>query len=332
MKTLFALLLALTLSLSLTACGTTHQPVSDSVESGKDFVIAFDENDMPFSYVGENGELMGYSVDVAREACQRCGWKLVAEPLDWAEKDTVLQGGDVDCIWGHVTQAEYFGDNEDQIWLVFGELYVDTCTTVDSDLSTIPELAGKVVEVDPNAVFCLEGDNASEWGQLIEQTAGEVQTASSAEAAYSDLFAGKCDAVIINSLSDQTVNFEQFTAAADENGYILKTLYSSEDFDSSEILFFRGIGPCFATYNDAFDAMNDALLEMGTDGSLEAMKSKWDNTEWGSLSNCFSLYDYSEEDDFSGDDLDDGGEFTEEDLEDLFGDMSVIEITDEDYQ
>lgn len=354
MKKLLALLIALALPVSLSACGkqapaaqngsTSAASSSDTSgseaapEPGEDFVIGFDEDDMPFSYLDENGELVGYSVDVARAACLACGWNLMAEPLNWDERNTVLDEGTVDCIWGHATESEYFGDEEDRMWLVFGALSVDACVTVDSELNTIPELAGKIVEVDPEAAFCLEGETANEWGTLISQTAAMIKIVKDAETAYSDLFSGRCDAAVINVLSDDLVDFDQFSAVADEDGYILKTLYSSDDDETSETLFFRGIGACFPEYNDYFDALNDAMYQLSIDGTLQALMADWEDTEWGSLSDRFLLYDYSEDEDDGSDsdyefeDEEDYGELTEEELEELFGDMSILELTDEDFE
>ena len=50
-------------------------------------------------FIDENGELVGFDIDVAREVCSRLGIKLSLCGIDWNEKENLLNDGTIDCIW-----------------------------------------------------------------------------------------------------------------------------------------------------------------------------------------------------------------------------------------
>lgn len=350
MKKMTALLLAMAMLLSLAACGgnsdkpggTTPGASSNNDADGSApqaaFVVAFDQDDMPFSYLDEKGELVGLSVDVAREACNRLGWELMAEPIDWSTKDTVLDEGTVDCVWGQATESEIYLEESDHIWLTYGEIFVDATALVSSEAETIPQLEGKVLVADPEAVFALTGEDASEWGKSVWSKAASTSIADSAEDAYKALFSGKCDAVIVNAKSDEDIDFNQFDAEVDEDGYSLKTLYSSEDDETSETLYYRAVGGCFANYTEDYEKFSDVIYQMADDGTVKTLMEQWDDTPWGRLSKRFTAFEYvndaGEDDDEWEEEEEDEEliELSEEELAELFGDESVLEITDEDYE
>lgn len=362
MKKCIAILLALAVVLAVSGCGnktadaeksqpegeasgsvsaetsaeTSAEPAEDN-EAKAAFVIAFDEDDMPFSYRDEKGELVGLNVDVAREACKRCGWEMMAEGIDWTKKDEILAGGTVDCVWGKGTESEIFGSDSDLYWATYGEIYVDAMALIHSDVDILSQLKGKRIMIDPEARFAIEGSDASEECVALLKDAASVSIADSAEAAYQALFDNACDAVFVNAVSDAEVDFEKVSdnAEADEDGYVIKTLYTSEDEDNAEVLYYRGVGCCFANYSEDYDSMNNTLYSMCEDGSIAEMVKLWDNTEWGSLTKRFYVEDYSsdeDEEDISEEEDEETIELTEEELAELFGDSSIIDITDEDYK
>lgn len=358
MKKFLSLLLALAMALSLAACGSKQDTTPDTSDkpdlpdgslsedssapdaeitegSETPFVVAFDQDNLPFSYLNDAGELVGFSVDVAREACARNGWELMAEPIDWKTREEVLSGGTVDCIWGQGTEAEMYAEDSEHPWLTYGELFVDATALIHSDIDTLPQLEGRVIEVEPDALFAIEGDMASQWGKFVSEKAGTIIKVESAEAAYRDLFDKKCDAVITNVKSDELIDLEQFDAEVDEDGYSLKTLYSSDDDDTSEMLFYHGIGASFTNYTDDYERLNETLYEMAEDGTISVIMQNWDNTPWGSVSNRFTIPDYSDqetgigEDEWEEDEEDEYADLTDEELAEMFGDLEIIDISDE---
>lgn len=72
MKKKMSLLVAACLALTLTACGSKSE--------GKTFTVGFDAEFPPYGYMDDNGEYVGFDLDLAEEVCKRNGWELVKRP------------------------------------------------------------------------------------------------------------------------------------------------------------------------------------------------------------------------------------------------------------
>ena len=70
---------------------------------GKTFTVGFDAEFPPYGYRADNGEYVGFDLDLAAEVCKRNNWELVKQPIDWDSKDMELNTGAIDCIWNGFT-------------------------------------------------------------------------------------------------------------------------------------------------------------------------------------------------------------------------------------
>ena len=89
MKKLIALAAAAMMLLSLfTACGKEPAANNDNdTEKTTTFTVGFDAEFPPYGYQDENGEYVGFDLDLAAEVCTRNGWELVKKPINWDSKD-----------------------------------------------------------------------------------------------------------------------------------------------------------------------------------------------------------------------------------------------------
>jgi len=62
-------------------------------------VLGLDDSYPPMGFADENGEIVGFDIDVAQEVCDRLGIALVKQPIDWDTKEDDLNSGRIDCIW-----------------------------------------------------------------------------------------------------------------------------------------------------------------------------------------------------------------------------------------
>ena len=67
------------------------------------FTVGFDAEFPPYGYKDTNGEYVGFDLDLAQEVCDRNGWTLKKQPIDWDFKDKELNSGSIDCIWNGFT-------------------------------------------------------------------------------------------------------------------------------------------------------------------------------------------------------------------------------------
>ena len=47
------------------------------------FTVGFDAEFPPYGYKDTNGEYVGFDLDLAQEVCDRNGWTLKKQPIDW---------------------------------------------------------------------------------------------------------------------------------------------------------------------------------------------------------------------------------------------------------
>ena len=80
MKKYLALFLTMVMGASVLAgCGGS--------DSAKTFTVGFDAEYPPYGYRTESGDYAGFDLDLAAEVCERNGWELVKQPIDWDAKD-----------------------------------------------------------------------------------------------------------------------------------------------------------------------------------------------------------------------------------------------------
>ena len=61
----------------------------------------------------EDGEYIGFDLELSETVCEMEGWELVKTPIDWNSKDFELNNGNIDCIWNGFTMN---GREDDYTW------------------------------------------------------------------------------------------------------------------------------------------------------------------------------------------------------------------------
>jgi polar amino acid transport system substrate-binding protein len=92
--------------LCLAALSTIAAWADDSLKAVKDkgkLVLGLDDAFPPMGFRDENNQIVGYDIDLAKEAAKRLGVQLVTQPIDWNAKEQELNTGKIDCIWNGFT-------------------------------------------------------------------------------------------------------------------------------------------------------------------------------------------------------------------------------------
>ena len=220
-------------------------------------VVGFDAEFPPYGYKDDNGEYVGFDLDLAQEVCDRNGWTLVKQPIDWDAKDSELDSGSIDCIWNGFTIN---GREDDYTW---SEPYIDNKQVVvvktDSGINSLADLEGKTVETqkDSSALAALEEDN-----KTLADTFEDLTQVADYNTAFMDLESGACDAVAI----DIGVAQYQISQKGSDQYKMLDEIISSEQY---------GVG--FKKGNDELkDKVQATLDEMFEDGTVEEIAQKYD--------------------------------------------------------
>ena len=238
-----------------TAAETTAEAADEAGELGGTFTVGFDQDFPPMGFVGDDGQYTGFDLELAQEVADRLGLEFVPQPIAWDAKDMELSSGTIDCIWNGFTMN---GREDAYTW---SEPYMDNSqvfvVAADSGISSLADLAGKVVEVqtDSSAEAALK-DNAE-----LSATFGTLQTTPDYNTAFMNIDSGAADAVAV----DIGVANYQLSQRGKDKYVILDETLSSEEY---------GIG--FKKGNEELrDKVQGALDEMAADGTMAEISEKW---------------------------------------------------------
>ena len=260
MKRVLVALLAVSMAAGvLTGCG--------SKGSDKTFTVGFDAEFPPYGYRDDNGEYVGFDLDLAAEVCKRQGWELVKQPIDWDAKDMELSSGAIDCIWNGFTMN---GREDAYTWT---EPYVDNSqvfvVAAASGVQNKEELAGKVVAVqkDSSALAVLNDEENADNIALRDSFSQLIEYADY-NTAFMDLEQGAVDAVAID------IGVAQYQIDQREAGKFV--MLQGEDNKLAVEQYAVG----FLKGNDELrDTVQKTLDEMAADGTFAQIAEKWGLTD-----------------------------------------------------
>lgn len=260
MKRVLVALLAISMAAGvLTGCG--------SKGSDKTFTVGFDAEFPPYGYRDDNGEYVGFDLDLAAEVCKRQGWELVKQPIDWDAKDMELSSGAIDCIWNGFTMN---GREDAYTWT---DPYVDNSqvfvVAAASGVQNKEELADKVVAVqkDSSALAALNDEENADNIALRDSFAQLIEYADY-NTAFMDLEQGAVDAVAID------IGVAQYQIAQREAGKFV--MLQGEDNKLAVEQYAVG----FLKGNDELkDTVQKTLDEMAADGTFTQIAEKWGLTD-----------------------------------------------------
>ncbi|WP_346353833.1 amino acid ABC transporter substrate-binding protein [Azotosporobacter soli] len=251
MKKMLSLVMVTLLAMLLVAgCGTTAK---------KKIVVGLDDNFPPMGFRNDKNEIVGFDVDMAKEAGKRLGLELEFKPIDWNSKEAELNGKRVDVLWNGLTITEKRKEN-----ISFTSPYMENrqiiVVNANSTIKNKADLSGKVV-------------GAQDGSSSIEAIEGEGQTMKSFKelkkygdnvAALMDLKVGRLDAVVV----DEVVG--RYYIAKKPGEYIVL----NDNFGSEEY----GVG-LRKDDKELLEKLQKTLAEMKKDGTSAKISKEWFGAE-----------------------------------------------------
>ncbi len=260
MKKTSLLLVALMAGAFMIGCGKKEEPAKPAVapapaQAAAAIVVGLDDHFPPMGFRDEKTEIVGFAIDLAKEAAKRLGVQVTFKPIDWSAKEAELSGKRIDVLWNGLTITE-----ERKANILFTKPYLENrqivVVTEKSPIKTKAELKGKVVGVQ-------DGSSAVDAVQKDEKAAKaikELKKFADNVTALMDLSAGRLDAIVV----DEVVGRYYIAKKAGEYR-VLDEHFGTEDY---------GIG----TRKDDTDLMNKiqkAMDDMKADGTAATISTKW---------------------------------------------------------
>lgn len=252
-------LVALACTILLAGCGTQPSTADKSLEKIKQagkFVVGLDDAFPPMGFKDQNGQIIGFDIDLAKEAAKRMGVEVVFKPVDWDGVLLTLNSGEIDAIWNGLTITP---EREKQI--AFSKPYLTDRQIIvvkkgNTAIKTKKDLAGKVVGLQLGS----SSENALNADQATVKSLKEVKKYEKNTEALTDLKVGRVDAVVV----DEVVGRYYIAKQANEFE-VLKDNFGEESF---------GVG--IRQADKSFLAeINKVLDEMKADGTAAKISKKW---------------------------------------------------------
>ncbi|RIX49153.1 MAG: amino acid ABC transporter substrate-binding protein [Rhodocyclales bacterium GT-UBC] len=258
-KQLSRLMLALVTATLLVACGKKEEAAPAAAAAAPapatKIVVGLDDNFPPMGFRDEKNTLVGFDIDLAREAAKRLGAEVEFKPIDWNAKEAELNGKRVDVLWNGLTITEQRKQN-----IAFTTPYLENrqivVVTAQSKVKNKADLAGKVVGVQEgsSAVEAIEKDAAA------AKSIKELKKFGDNVTALMDLSAGRLDALVV----DEVVG-RYYIAKKPGEYVVLDDNFGTEEY---------GVG---VRKDDAelLGKLQKAMDEMKKDGAAAKISSQW---------------------------------------------------------
>lgn len=259
-KVSILLVLVLMMSIFAAGCGggepagETDTSLTDLQEKGT-MIVGIDDQFPPMGFVGEDGEITGFDVELSKLVAEKLGVEAEIQPIDWSAKEMELNTGNIDMIWNGYTIT---ADRIEQVEFTKPYLNNEQVLVVanDSPFQSKADLEGKIVgaQVESAGLAALNADTD------FVGTLAEVPEYDDYMVALLDLGSSRLDGIAIDKI------YIAYTMSQEPGKYRM--------LDESLADEYYGIG-CAEGAVALREAIDKALDELYEDGSIDELSTKW---------------------------------------------------------
>lgn len=236
MKKRLLLGLAIMVSATMLFAGCSGSEGNESSEAGvkvseDKFVVGLDDSFPPMGFRDENGEIVGFDIDLAKATAEEMGMDVEFKSVDWDGVLLSLKKGDIDVIWNGLTITE---EREKEI--NFTEPYLANRQILvvksDSEVSSKTDLKGKVLGLQLGS----SSEKALASDDDFSSSLSEVTKYGNNTEALMDLSAGRVDAVLVDEIvgryymSKKEGEFKVLSEDLGEEDYAVGVRKEDEEF------------------------------------------------------------------------------------------------------
>ncbi|NLW55645.1 MAG: amino acid ABC transporter substrate-binding protein [Firmicutes bacterium] len=252
----YGLLLMAVMMLVFSGCiGSSKDNSWEKVKNKGEFVLGLDDSFPPMGFRDENGQIVGFDVDLAREVCSRLGVSLRLQPINWDAKEQELNTGNIDCIWNGLTITP-----EREKTLLFTKPYMNNrqvlVVRADSSYTSPSDFAGKKLGIQAGS----SAHDALNSAPEFKANLAAVIEFDENMTALMDLELGGLDVVLMDEI---VARF--YIQQKSKNYSVLDEALATEEY---------GIG--FRKNDQELrDKIQETLEAMHNDGTLAEISSRW---------------------------------------------------------
>ncbi len=259
MKRILTFALTLVLVLSTVFCFTSCKEQTDweKVQDEGKFICGITEY-APMNYY-EDGKLVGFDTEFAKAVADYLDVKVEFQVIDWDNKYTELNSGNIDLIWNGFTKGmEGEVSRTDYVDFTYAYLENRQCVVTKADrleeLNTKESFAGKKAAVE-------SGSSGEAVAQELAGDNEKVVGFSSQADALKELLAGTVDFVVIDwQMANSMVGKGDYGTLSINDAYVLEPeVYAIGARKGSDLTA----------------KINEAIKALAADGTLEEIAAKY---------------------------------------------------------
>ncbi len=242
------------MALSIAGCNNKSQDAMDK----ETLIIGFDDTFVPMGFKDNNGEIVGFDIDLANEVSKRIGKQVTFQPIDWSMKESELNSEKIDLIWNgySITKERKEKVNFTNPYLENRQVII---TLVNSKINSKVDLKGMNVGAQ-NQSSAVDAINKEE--ELLKTFKdGKVYTFETNNEALMDLEAKRIDAVV----ADEILARYYINKKGEGKFKILNDDFGDESY---------GVGIRKGD-EELLEKLNEAFEDIKKDGTAKKVSEKW---------------------------------------------------------
>ncbi len=183
-------------ALLLSGCGGGQN--SEGIGYKKVYVIGIDDEYAPMGFRDDDGEIVGFDVDLAKEAARRLGITFEFRSIEWNKKVDELNARRIDIIWNGLDITPERQEN-----ILYSKPYMDNRQILlvnansNLDIKTVQDLAGKIVGTQAGS----NSETYVDHNEDFKNSLKDFRTYGTFKTAFRDLADGEVDVLLVDEIA-----------------------------------------------------------------------------------------------------------------------------------
>lgn len=268
MKKLLSLVLAVVMMLGLASVASADS-LQTVVDAGV-LKVGVEATFAPLTYKDADGNIVGYEIDLMNAVAEKLGVKIELVEIAWADIETALADGTVDCVWSGLAITP-----ERAAVMTLSDAYLanTTCLMVAEGVAAMEDLAGKTVAIQAGSSMeeLLCEPEFTDFAASVTVIGTETY-----EAAFEALLMEGASTEAIPSADDAMVPADAVLISGLVASYNIANNEALAGYTVIENLSEDPIGIGFAKGNYKLcGAIEEALYALAQEGTLAAITTEW---------------------------------------------------------
>ena len=197
-KNLFLMTLIILMALIVTGCGEHDSKNLTGTKYEHKIIVGIDDEFAPMGFRDEHGNIVGFDVDLAKEAAKRMGVEIEFKPINWNNKEAEITSGNIDMIWNGCDIIDEYKE-----YMIFSKPYMDNRQILlvkkgnHQGIRSEGDLAGKIVGTQA-------GSNSETYvndNDALKETFEEFKVYRNIREGFDALENDEIDALIIDEIA-----------------------------------------------------------------------------------------------------------------------------------